>query len=273
MQQLPLSFDLRCSPPLSQNHQTWLLRPSGNRHGFSFDYQIIHSKRRSLAITVHQATVTVRAPLRAASSWVNGFIIEKSAWIEKQLAAQQQQLAQIYRIVDQATILVLDKKLTIKISHLGLNSTYRQQQTYVDPATQILHLVLAGDKPLSDESLATKLFLTWIKSQAEEYMSLNTAEFSARIKLDKQLNKINYRRTRSKWGHCTSEGNIQFNPLIMLAPSHVVDYIIAHEVCHLRHRNHSKSFWQLVEKYYPHYKDAEHWLKNNGHKLAIEIPK
>lgn len=273
MQQLPLTFDVRCSSPLQQSHQTSLLKPSGNRHGFSFDYQIIHSKRRSLAITVHQATVTVRAPQRAAASWVNGFIIEKSAWIEKQLETQQQQLSQIYRIVDRATIFILDKKHTINISRLGSNSTCKQPQIYVEHAEQILHVVLTSNKLLTDEAQATQLFFKWIKIQASGYMPAKTAEFAARIKLGKQLNKINFRRTRSKWGHCTSEGNIQYNPLIMLAPEYVVDYIIAHEVCHLRHRNHSKLFWQLVEKHYPHYKDAERWLKNNGHKLAIEIPK
>ncbi|MFB1001890.1 MAG: M48 family metallopeptidase, partial [Pseudomonadales bacterium] len=81
--------------------------------------------------------------------------------------------------------------------------------------------------------------------------------------------KISYRRTTSKWGHCTSEGNIQYNPLLMLAPQFVVDYIIAHEVCHLRHANHSKQFWNLVDGVYPQRNHAENWLKQHGHRLAI----
>ncbi len=86
-----------------------------------------------------------------------------------------------------------------------------------------------------------------------------------------KLGAINYRYTRTKWGHCTSEGNIQYNPFIALAPLYVVDYIIAHEVCHLRHRNHSKNFWNLVGKVCPQWQQAEAWLDSEGHRISIGV--
>jgi predicted metal-dependent hydrolase len=55
----------------------------------------------------------------------------------------------------------------------------------------------------------------------------------------------------------------------MLAPEAVVDYLVAHEVSHLKHRNHSKSFWDHVEKIYPEFKPARKWLKDHGHTLTV----
>ena len=77
------------------------------------------------------------------------------------------------------------------------------------------------------------------------------------------------RFTRSKWGHCTSEGVLQYNWHIVLAPEPVVDYLVAHEVCHLRHLNHSAHFWALVASVCPDYQAQRDWLKANGRCLTL----
>jgi hypothetical protein len=102
-------------------------------------------------------------------------------------------------------------------------------------------------------------------------MTIGTNTLVKQLGLSKQFSAVKYRRTKSKWGHCTSDGHIQYNPLIVLAPKNIVDYIIAHEVCHLVHANHSSRFWALVDKTYESRIEAEQWLKHSGHRIAIEL--
>lgn len=75
---------------------------------------------------------------------------------------------------------------------------------------------------------------------------------------------VTIRNQLSKWGSCSSAGNLNFNCLLMLTPPEVVDYIVVHELCHRRHMNHSKEFWAEVERVLPDYKEAGRWLKANG---------
>lgn len=76
--------------------------------------------------------------------------------------------------------------------------------------------------------------------------------------------RITIRNQRTKWGSCSSKGNLNFNCVLMLAPEWVRDYIVVHELCHLKEMNHSPAFWAEVARACPGYKEAEAWLKANG---------
>ena len=76
--------------------------------------------------------------------------------------------------------------------------------------------------------------------------------------------RITIRNQKSKWGSCSSRGNLNFNCLLMLAPPSVRDYVVVHELCHLIELNHSKRFWNLVAGVLPGYKNEEKWLKTQG---------
>lgn len=240
-------------------------------------YDIIRSRRRTLGITVHRAKVEVRAPLKAPKYWINNFISEKKSWICAQVAHQTAQLKNIYQIVDGATIPLLDKEIGICVlADNTIRAKKRASIHYQEPlltiqlptASTSTEAITHKSKP--QECIATRLFMRWIKVQAANYMSEATQQRAASMGLAEQLSDIKYRRTSSKWGHCTSDGVIQYNPLIMLAPQFVVDYIIAHEVCHLKHANHSKTYWALVDRVYSNRIGAEKWLKTEGYRLAIE---
>ena len=76
--------------------------------------------------------------------------------------------------------------------------------------------------------------------------------------------RITIRNQRTRWGSCSSAGNLNFNCLLMLCPEDVLDYVIVHELCHRKEMNHSARFWALVAAVLPDYKRARKWLKDNG---------
>lgn len=79
--------------------------------------------------------------------------------------------------------------------------------------------------------------------------------------------KITVRNQKTRWGSCSSKGNLNFNCLLMLAPPEVLDYVVVHELCHRKQMNHSKAFWLEVEKVLPDYKEARKWLKEDGSQI------
>lgn len=76
--------------------------------------------------------------------------------------------------------------------------------------------------------------------------------------------RITIRNQRTRWGSCSSEGNLNFNCLLMLTPPEVRDYVVVHELCHRKEMNHSAAFWAEVERVLPDYRAQRQWLKDNG---------
>lgn len=76
--------------------------------------------------------------------------------------------------------------------------------------------------------------------------------------------RITIRNQKTRWGSCSNKGYLNFNCLLMLMPDKVLDYVVVHELCHLKQMNHSKKFWKEVERYMPDYKNYKKWLNENG---------
>ncbi len=81
--------------------------------------------------------------------------------------------------------------------------------------------------------------------------------------------RITIRNQRSRWGSCSSRGNLSFNCLLMLAPPEVVDSVVVHELCHRKEMNHSKRFYEEVLRVFPDYRTQQQWLKENGETLLM----
>ncbi|RNA68806.1 M48 family metallopeptidase [Alteribacter keqinensis] len=99
-----------------------------------------------------------------------------------------------------------------------------------------------------------------IKERAEIYTK----------KMDVFPSKIRLKEQKMRWGTCTPKGDIYLNWRIIMAPMAIVDYLLVHELAHIKHPNHSKEFWQLVRSVLPDYEERKEWLRINGPTLTIE---
>lgn len=87
-----------------------------------------------------------------------------------------------------------------------------------------------------------------------------------------QYGRITIRNQKTRWGSCSSKGNLNFNCLLMNMPSEIIDYVVVHELCHRLEMNHSKQFWAEVERVYPTYKQARAWLEEHGTVINHKLP-
>lgn len=219
-----------------------------------FSYQIRRSRRKSLGIVVKNATVEVRAPMHMPMVNIQQWLVEKSAWVEKHLSQQQQQIAEKPAVVDQGWLLFMGEPKGLSIIQ-GTAGIYEHHQ----------RLIISCHKP----EKAQRLLEEWLRCEAELYLTARTQELAQLMGDNNKIHDIRFRKTRSKWGHCTSAGVLQFNWLIIMAPPQVIDYLIIHELSHLSHMNHSTAFWQRVSQFCPDYSEHKQWLRMNGHKLWL----
>ena len=101
-----------------------------------------------------------------------------------------------------------------------------------------------------------------LADKALQHIPKRVSYFAKQI--DVTYGKITIRNQKTRWGSCSSKGNLNFNCLLMLMPPEVIDYVVVHELCHRNQMNHSKAFWKEVEKILPNYKDSVGWLKKEG---------
>ncbi len=222
-----------------------------------FDYNIVESRRKTAAIHVTPQGVQVRIPLGVDHSWAHDFIASKKSWVQKKLTQQQGHIQRVPSIELGSQILFLGTWRTLQ---------YQQSSRGVLQVEAKEIIFLFAKEPTQAQILAT--LQAYFKWQAKELLVSKTFDIAQQINQQDALQKVMFRRTKSKWGHCTSTGSIQYNWLIMGAPMAVIEYLICHEVCHLQELNHSKKFWALVESQCPDYKAQRQWLKDYAMELS-----
>ena len=109
-----------------------------------------------------------------------------------------------------------------------------------------------------------------LRREARQVFARRTEYFAPLVGVT--YGRITLRMQKSRWGSCSSQGNLNFNILLLLAPPEVLDYVVVHELCHRREMNHSPAFWAQVERVLPDYRARRKWLKDNGGALMLRAP-
>lgn len=139
---------------------------------------------------------------------------------------------------------------------------------FVECKSRWIEKHLAARNPIEHSKLAEQE----IKQLREKTRQLVTrrVEYFAPI-IGVTYGQIAIRTQRTRWGSCSSKGNLNFNFLLGIVPSEVLDYVVVHELCHRKELNHSDRFWNEVSRILPDYKARKQWLKDNGPSLIARI--
>ncbi|WP_034416090.1 M48 family metallopeptidase [Candidatus Ruthturnera calyptogenae] len=210
-------------------------------------YQLIRSKRKTLSLQISDnAELLIRTPNRLSIKKIESFIREKQHWIEKKQALIKNTKRKMHYHEDE-DLLYLGNTYPLKLIHM------QKPQIHFDGT----NFYLSGDGKTH--------FHTWYK---------NTFRNIALPRLDyyADLHQLNYKKVylkaqKTKWGSCSHVNNINLNYLLIMAPMNVIDYVIVHELAHIKHKHHQSEFWQLVKSILPNYHQAKNWLKEQGHQL------
>lgn len=116
---------------------------------------------------------------------------------------------------------------------------------------------------LTEQELGT------LAKQAKEVIPARVAYYAALLGVE--YGRITIRTQKTRWGSCSAKGNLNFNCLLMLAPPEVLDSVVVHELCHRKHMNHSKAFYDEIARIMPDYKARHAWLKQNGRALMNRV--
>jgi predicted metal-dependent hydrolase len=181
-------------------------------------------------------------------------VTSKLGWITQKISQMQTRLAQVE-----------SKKLQAGAEFLWLGKTYLLK--FDSRAAKVLQF--------KNDQLISKYQLTSYQPLELFYRQSARSYLGQRVKMLAQKHHFNYRQLRvtnaqTRWGSCSQQNNLNFSWRLLMAPFEVVDYVIIHELAHTVEKNHSQSFWQLVEKCHPAFKQDRHWLKENGNQLAID---
>lgn len=225
---------------------------------FDFDVIVKRSpRRRTLEINVRNGRVQLMLPSFVSDSDGMDFLRRKRDWIRRALRRQRVRAAEIVEKTYQAGELFsfLGRQYVLQ-----LGESPRKQVNLEDNSLRVL-------LPTLDSDSVRQAIWQWYREQARSILSAKT---EARVKqLGQRHAGIRLRQTKTKWGHCTAGGVIQYNWVIVTAPEPVIDYLVAHEVSHLLHLNHSPAFWQVVESLQPDYRVQRAWLRKYGHTLTV----
>lgn len=237
------------------------LIPVAAKATLGFDYVIRLSSRKSAVIEIKAEEVRVYAPHRATQKALKQWVEENAPWIRQKLRLQAQRRQQIPTrgYTEGAPWPFMGERLKLRITTGNKSDTVKRDQEL------IIQLSRRSQKPQDQQ---VKLALQeWYKQQALKRLTEKSRYWCQQ--LNTQYRSIKLRRTKSKWGHCTIQGDLQFNWLILQAPEAVIDYLVVHECCHLIEHNHSRRFWTLVEQLLPDYRQHKQWLREHGHQLLL----
>ena len=229
------------------------------------EYHVVRSRRRSVAVSVtEEGDIRVHAPNRATLDEIHQVAQGFRAWIERRRAevlVRRSRLA-ARRFVEGDQIPFCGGQLTLRVSEVDS-----------DPAAAELrdgelHVQLSEGAPAADRSaLARHAVLAWCLLQAQEQVHQRHREFAPQV--GTSAVRIVLKEMKTRWGSCGPNRRMSLNWRLILAPPHVLDYVIVHELCHVFEPNHSRAFWRRVEAVLPAARTSRKWLRRHGEDLVL----
>ena len=228
-------------------------------HVGDLSIRVIRTPRRSVSLQVKPDGIIMRSPLMCSENELQRFAKQKYHWLLERSQSMQEQLEAAHKdFVDGEQFKIFDKTFTLK--------THRNNVTDVNFSDSVLNIAVSN-RVKNDSAYIKRKLYEWYKAQALNYLETRTIEISNTMGLSYQSIKV--RDYKARWGSCSSTGDLSFNWRIIMAPKAAIDSVIVHELAHTKHFNHSKSFWQLVNKTEPNYQIHHAWFNQN--RLALMI--
>ncbi|MEZ5935549.1 MAG: SprT family zinc-dependent metalloprotease [Alphaproteobacteria bacterium] len=231
-------------------------------------YDVRTSPRaKRLRLTVRPEGVEVVVPPRVPAREINAFIDSHRGWIRAKVEAFQALLdshAGPERLEDGATIMFRGEPTPLAI---GFSDRVRPKVVEGDGFRLELPSRL---RPEEHESAIERTLVNHLKKQAKSDAQMAIEQFGPPHGLEPSA--LHIKDQKRLWGSCTYAGVINLNWRLIFAPAAVFDYVVVHELCHLRHRHHQPPFWRMVGEVMPGFERHRRWLKQNGHLLTLKRP-
>mgnify|MGYP000104761449 FL=1 len=222
--------------------------------GESISYRLRRSQRRTIGLTIDRDGLRVAAPSRATLTDIDTLIRQHADWVLTKLAAwRARSLTQAAQLADGQSIFILGRPLPLRIA----------------PAQRAKGLLLADEIHLSVPSTvnAADVLKTLLREQARPLFAERLALHAPRLGVLPPPLRLSSAKTR--WGSCSAAGNIALNWRLILMPMPVIDYVVCHELAHLKEMNHSPRFWSVVEQLCPDWRQQRLELRRLGRELPV----
>lgn len=232
----------------------------GNRE---IRYRIQHRDRKRLRLTVTPSgTLQVFAPIGADQDRVVRLVNEKASWVFRKLREVEafHPLPTPLKYISGETFLYLGRQYRLKV----IQGPHAPSKLY----GRYLH-VTVPDK--SDRSLVKAAVNRWYRIRADTIFTRylqSTLKIASRHGVPEPI--LSIRQMRTRWGSCTANGRITLNLSLIQTPAHCIEYVIMHELCHLKHHNHSKAFYTLLSQCMPDWSARKETLSSFS--LPVENP-
>ena len=209
-------------------------------------------RRRHVHILVNdEGTLEVRAPWRFGLRRAREALRENAEWVLGALDKARERRAGRPRLVTGARLPLLDESLRLDVrsrAQIDMFECARPSRGHVERRGTVLRVRAAS---LGDDELRA-LIERWYRVQAVAHFADRIEHYAPRLGV--RPSKLTVRGQRSRWGSCSRRGTISLNWRLMMAPGALVDYVVVHELCHLRHLNHSPRFWAMVAGIIPDFR-------------------
>lgn len=207
------------------------------------------SKRRSIGLRIDDRGLTVSMPLRASETWLHSVLQDRASWVVEKLGGWQMRKQAPQCWADGECIDYLGERLTLRVSQSAVSAL---------PVEHEGELRVAVRGEITPEKIAKRV-TDWYRRQAMVLYSERIAHFSPLLNVTVAEIKISVAKTR--WGSCTARGTVRLNVQLVKLPQRLTDYVVVHELAHLREMNHSAAFWRVVASACPDYLALRRELK------------